>query len=76
LGEDTILVAGHGAVAIMRPPGQFHILHRNKVWVILYPASVARSSSGTIYVGMRGLVARLKPTGSAYEEDWLVPEGS
>ena len=76
LGEDSILVAGHGAVANIRPPDELHILHRNKVWIILDPASVARSASGTIYVGMRGLVARLKPSGSAYTEDWLVPERS
>ena len=76
LEKDSILVAGHGAVAVIRPPDELHVLHRNKVWTILYPASVARSSSGTIYVGMRGLVARLKPTAPAFIEDWLVPEGS
>ncbi len=39
----------------------------------LYPGSVAITSSGVIYVGMRHFVTRLTPANGSYREDWLVP---
>jgi hypothetical protein len=38
--------------------------------------SVASTSDGTIYVGMRHFVTRLTPVGDGYQEDWLIPEKS
>ncbi len=38
-----------------------------------YANSVAISSAGTIYVGMRHFVRRLTPVKQSYEDDWLIP---
>jgi hypothetical protein len=42
-------------------------------WGMLYPSSVAVDAAGIVYVGMRGVVARLTPAGGAYREEWLFP---
>jgi hypothetical protein len=47
------------------------VVHRGR-WSGLYPSSMARAADGTIYIGMRYAVARLKPEGDHYVERWLV----
>ena len=37
--------------------------------------SMARDASGTIYLGMGYVVARLRPTRTGYVEEWLAPVG-
>ena len=41
--------------------------------LLLYPNSAAVTREGTVYVGMRHAVARLKPRKGGYSESWLVP---
>jgi hypothetical protein len=42
-------------------------------WGLLYPNAVAVDATGTVYVGMRGVVARLAPQADGYREEWLFP---
>ncbi|HET7541699.1 MAG TPA: hypothetical protein VFK05_17615, partial [Polyangiaceae bacterium] len=42
-------------------------------WGMLYPNSVAVDAAGIVYVGMRGVVGELTPTGDEYREHWLFP---
>jgi hypothetical protein len=51
------------------------VLHRGR-WRGLYPNSLVRDDDGTFYIGIRHFVVRLQPSGSGYQEDWLVPSGT
>lgn len=39
----------------------------------LYPSSVVVADDGSIYVGMRSAVVRLRPAGNTWREEWLRP---
>jgi len=43
-------------------------------WGILYPNSLIVDASGTIFVGMRHGVAKVKKVGMTYKARWLVPD--
>lgn len=47
-------------------------LHAGR-WRGLYPTSIERHADGTLYIGMRSVVVRLRPTSTGYAEDWLAP---
>jgi hypothetical protein len=49
------------------------VLLAGAFWGALFPNSVAVTTSGTVYVGMRHGVARVAKTGAAYEARWLLP---
>jgi hypothetical protein len=51
------------------------VLHHGSWGGHVAPTSIVRDSSGTIYVGMRYAVARLRMNGRAFAEEWLVPPG-
>jgi hypothetical protein len=50
------------------------VLHQG-TWGGLYPNSLVRDASGTFYLGMRYVVARLRRTEAGYSEEWLTPNG-
>lgn len=42
-------------------------------WRGLYPTSIEQDADGALYIGMRSVVVRLRPTSTGYAEDWLTP---
>lgn len=42
-------------------------------WSGLSPNSIEQDVDGTLYIGMSGVVVRLRATGAGYAEDWLAP---
>jgi hypothetical protein len=76
VSADTILVLTPDsvlAVDLAVGTARRRALHGSKVWWIAYPATLVRHGSGVFYIGLRGAVGRLTPTGSGYLEEWLVP---
>jgi hypothetical protein len=67
----VIVVTGSRLIRI-DAPGDVRTLF-NSVYGLLIPNSVAVSTSGTLYVGMRHFVTRLTPVGASYRQEWLVP---
>jgi len=51
------------------------LLHRSKngFWA---PTSIARDPDGTLYLGARYVVVRLRPLAVGYSETWLAPPGA
>lgn len=49
-------------------------MHVNPRWGSVYPNSVVHRH-GRWYIGARGAVVRLSPSGDAYREEWMVPPG-
>jgi hypothetical protein len=49
------------------------VLHKAAFWGGLYPNSLAVTSGGTIYLGMRHGVAKLEKKGGEYKVVWLLP---
>ena len=54
--------------------GKIQTLVPDAFWGSLYPNSLVVDSAGTIFVGMRHGVARIRKVGSAYRVQWLVPD--
>jgi hypothetical protein len=71
--DGAVVVVTGTRVLRINPPGTIETLFSTN-YIILQPNSVAVSSDGTIYVGMRYFVTRLALVKQSYEEDWLVPE--
>ncbi len=58
---------------LVRLPGDFKpVKLLESRWGILYPTSIALDAKGTVYVGMRGGVARMTPVAGGYEVRWLL----
>lgn len=68
--DGALLIATMPALVRVEPSGATRALHPAR-W--MSPTSVVREpSTGRIYVGMRGVVARLTPAGDAgFSEEWL-----
>ncbi len=55
--------------------GELKILHTLPEWTAgQYANSMAVTSDGSIYVGMRMFVLRLTEKGGDYSEEWLLPD--
>jgi hypothetical protein len=52
---------------------QMVVLVDKTFWRKLYPNSVIIDETGCVYVGMRGCVAKVTPTGRGHTISWLVP---
>lgn len=72
LGGDSILVVQSQVLELIQLPSSRQVLHRNDAWKAVYPNSVIRDRAGVIYIGMRSGVARLRPSGDHYVEEWLI----
>jgi hypothetical protein len=66
--SDSLLAIALDSLKPTRTP-----LAGNGAWYLTYANSVLRDSSGVVFIGMRGAVARLTPTKQGLREDWLVP---
>jgi hypothetical protein len=71
-GEDSILVLMDEGLAEITADFHVRLLHHGD-WRGLYPSSITEDADGTFFVGMRYTVARLRPNGAGYAEEWLVP---
>jgi hypothetical protein len=70
--DGAVVVVTGTKILRINSPGTIETLFSTNYFG-LSPNSVALSSGGTIYVGMRHFVTRLAPFNQSYEEDWLVP---
>jgi hypothetical protein len=70
--DGSVVLVTSTKIHRIKSPGVIETIH-NAAYSLLYPTSVVALRSGEIYVGMRHFVTRLTPTGSSYEEEWLVP---
>jgi hypothetical protein len=73
LQGDSLLVVGHGGMALLSSSGRVVASHANQVWTGTNPSSVARDRHGVVYIGMHSAIARLVPMANGYRETWLVP---
>jgi hypothetical protein len=72
ISDDSLLVASNRRVLAIGPSGSVATIFSTDLWWGLYPNSIVRDSSGAIYVGMRGAVARIRLFADGYRQDWLV----
>jgi len=68
----TILVVTHRGLVRLAPDFTAKTL-LDTHWGLLYPNAAAVDAAGIVYVGMRGVVARLAPQAGGYREEWLFP---
>jgi hypothetical protein len=68
----TVLVVTHNGLVELNTDFSVTNLLVSK-WGSLYPTSVTVAQDGTIYVGMRGVVAEVKRVENGYVEEWLLP---
>jgi hypothetical protein len=73
--DGTMLVATDGHLVSIGTGGRVTVLHRGK-WSEMVPRSIVKENDGTIYLGGRFAVIRLRPASLGYLEDWLAPEGA
>ena len=71
--DGSLVVATYSRLIRVRPAAKaFDVLLENAFWADLYPTSMV-VSEGTVFVGMRHGVARVRKRGNAYRVDWLLP---
>lgn len=68
----TLLVVTHRGLVRLAPDFTATML-LDAHWRQLYPNAAAVDAAGIVYVGMRGVVARLTPQAGGYREEWLFP---
>ena len=68
----SLWVASSHALIEVTARGALRILHASD-WQYLYPTSMVVAADGTIFVGMRGAVAKLTRGADGWHERWLVP---
>lgn len=70
--EVWTLVTTHGVMRVDLRSFTATRMHVNARWGSVYPNSVVHRQ-GRWYIGARGAVMRLSPSGDAYREEWMVP---
>jgi hypothetical protein len=70
---ESLLVLTRRGLVRLKTSGKIESLFKPN-YRLLYPNSMALSSSGVIYIGIRLFVTRLTPDGDHYKEEWLVPK--
>ena len=69
--RSAIVVTTQGVSEVNSSGGSQTLIYR--VFLSLDPNSVASTSQGAVYIGMRMFVVRLEPESGHYTEQWLVP---
>jgi hypothetical protein len=69
--NESILVLLKDKLLRLDHKGQTTVLAETD-YSLLYPNSMAATSSGVVYVGMRLFLVRFVPDGNGYREEWLV----
>ncbi|MEJ7848484.1 MAG: hypothetical protein WKF92_10390 [Pyrinomonadaceae bacterium] len=72
-GKDSLIIILNNRILRLNKHGEVKVLKEIN-FESLYPNSMAITSSGVIYVGMRLFVARFIPNEDSYMEEWLVPQ--
>lgn len=67
----SLLIITHRGLVRLTPDFTAHDL-LNAHWRLI-PNSGVVDTHGILYVGMRGIVAKLTPTADGYHEEWLLP---
>ncbi len=72
--DGTLLVATHTRlIKVDLLAKSIHVIVKEAFWEGMYPNSIATSSSGTIFIGMRHGVARIDKTRGVYNLSWMLP---
>lgn len=71
--NNSFLVALNDKIIRVKTSGEVETIKKTN-FNTLYPNSMAITSSGIIYVGMRLFVVRFVPFENSYKEEWLVPQ--
>ena len=71
--DKRILVTLNNKILQLNPLGETEVLKETN-FESLYPNSMAITSSGVVYVGMRLFIVRFVPGENGFTEEWLVPQ--
>ena len=70
----SLIVATSGQLLRVHPNKTIDVILNREYWSGLYPDSMAIAPSGTIYLGMRYAVARMRRSAAGYKVDWITPQ--
>ena len=71
----AVIVATTHSLDRLTTSGHLEVLHEFPSWIVQqYANSMAISADGSIYIGMRMFVLRLKDQSGEYSEEWLLPD--
>ncbi len=71
VANNSVFILLNDKLLRLEPNGQTSVLAESD-YQLLYPNSMAITSSGVIYVGMRLFLVRFVPDGDGFREEWLV----
>jgi hypothetical protein len=70
----TFLIATSQRIVRLSETKRVEVLYRSRNFQ--YPTSMVRDDDGTLYVGDKYVVVRLRPRDVGYAETWLAPPGA
>jgi hypothetical protein len=71
----ALLIATSDRIVRLSDAKRVEVLYRSK-FGFDYPTSIIRDEDGTLYLGERYVVVRLRPRDVGYTETWLAPHGA
>lgn len=71
--DGDIFVVTSNMLTRVSPVGDMAVLIDDAFWWCLYPTSVVVTADTTVYIGMRGGVAKIENRRESWETTWLLP---